>query len=163
MPEQQIQNQTLTTVFSDVLQTLAFMFTDEGPIEPSPGDIWLETKIAYRGPVCGRLRLWCPRPFSQNLAANLLGIDVPEDVSDQASEDAVKEFMNVLCGQYVTSAHGSDAVFKLTIPEVTQLSESPDIQNVCGDETACLSVEGTPVVLVYERDSAAPAAAEASQ
>ncbi len=151
MPEQQTQSQTLTTVFSDVLQTLAFLFTDDEPLQPSAGDVWLETNIAYRGPVSGGLRLWCTRPFSQTLAANLLGIDQPEDLSDQQSEDAVKEFMNVVCGQYVTSAYGSDAVFCLTIPDVAMLSESPDTQDITSDETVRFSVDGNAVVLIHDK------------
>ena len=40
---------TLTTIFSEVLANLAFMFTDDEPGPPSAGDIWLETFISYQG------------------------------------------------------------------------------------------------------------------
>ena len=98
---------TLTTVFSEVLANLAFMFTDEAPPEPPPGDVWLETTIAYSGPAAGTLRLWCTRGFSTRLAANLLGTD-PD--TEQSTEDAVKEFMNIgpqvlTCGTKYPATH----------------------------------------------------------
>ncbi len=147
MLDQQIQ--TLTTVFSDVLETLAFMFTEDEPTAPTPGEVWLLTTIGYRGPVEGRLSFWCPREFSHRLTANLLGIESEEDASNQLSDDAVKEFMNVVCGQFITAAHGTHAVFSVTIPEITELTESPDFGNSGAAETAAFTVDGLAVAIAY--------------
>gem|GEM_PF-6175632 len=55
---------TLTTIFSEVLANLAFMFSeDEEDIIPSAGDVWLETEIGYRGPQRGALRFYLPGDF----------------------------------------------------------------------------------------------------
>lgn len=143
------QTQTLTTIFSEVLANLAFMFTDEGDFVFSPDDQWLETVIAYNGPKTGTLKLNCAREFSNTLAANLLGLNPEEQTEDQHAHDATKEFMNIVCGQFVTAAFGSEDVFDLTIPEIETLQEAPDFSQNGDDEVSILSVDGKPIRLIH--------------
>lgn len=141
---------TLTGIFSEVLANLAFMFTEDEDIETSSADIWLETAIGYVGPAEGALKFRCTREFSRLLAANLLGIDPDSDQAVQQSEDAVKEFMNIVCGQFVTAMHGSDHVFNLTIPAIEELAEVPDMTDDGGITTSTLAVDAYRVQLIYE-------------
>ncbi len=138
---QQQLTATLTTVLSDVLADLAFMFTDGEEFSEQSGESWIETSIGYKGSVGGELRLVCTRTFANQLAENLLGVDPGDGISEQESSDAVREFMNVVCGQFVTAAHGVVDVFNLTIPTVTELEEQPFVED-CGDEVTQLSVDG---------------------
>ena len=146
---------TLATIFSEVLANLAFMFTDEDLADPPAGEIWLEITIGYRGPVAGTLRLRCPRDFSTRLAANLLGMDPDDPDTEQSANDAVKEFMNIICGQFVTAAHGTEAVFSLTIPDIVELPETPDLTASESVETCVASVDDQLVQLSHlpERDT----------
>ena len=141
---------TLTTIFSEVLANLAFMFTEDEPIDPTSGEVWLETVISYRGPCTGTLRFRCSRDFSVLLAANLLGIDPDDNSATLQSEDAVKEFMNIVCGQFVTAMHGMDDVYNLSIPQVRELPETPDFSDGDDDATSTLSVDGHKVQLAYD-------------
>ncbi len=146
---QEQKTATLTTIFSEVLASLAFMFTDDEPVEVVAGDVWLETTIRYDGSASGELILCCTREFSVVLAANLLGVN-PEDTGDHSqADDAVKEFMNIICGQLVTAQHGSDDVFNLTIPVIRELPVTPDLDATNDDNVSALCVEGHPVKLVY--------------
>ncbi|HNQ23851.1 MAG TPA: chemotaxis protein CheX [Phycisphaerae bacterium] len=147
--QQQQQTATLTTVFSEVLANLAFMFTDTEPGEPVLEGEWLETMISYHGPYQGTLRLRCTRAFTVLLAANLLGIDPDDDEAEHGADDAAKEFMNIVCGQLVTTLHGTDPVFNLSIPRSTPLAEPPDLYSEDVSTTSTLWVEGHPVQLVY--------------
>lgn len=148
---------TLATVFSEVLQNLAFMFTDDDDAEVSPKDVWLETEISYAGPARGTLRFHCNRDFTILLAANLLGIG-PESVDTSTkANDAAKEFMNILCGQLITALHGTEDVFDLTIPRIRGLAEMPDFTasddlqsgNV---QTASFSVQGHRMHVLYRSE-----------
>ena len=142
---------TLTTIFSEVLANLAFMFSDEDDDSAaSAGDTWLQTEITYHGPQCGTLCLWCTRGFSVQLAANLLGIDPEDDDAEEAANDAIKEFMNIVCGQYITAIHGTDAVFDLTIPTLGELAETPQLSDDEGPHSSTLFVEGGRLHLRYE-------------
>jgi hypothetical protein len=140
---------TLATIFSDVLADLAFLFTDEAPPPDTAEDTWLETTIGYRGPVSGDLTFRCPQPFTHLLAANLLGADPQTGVAEEQAHDAVKEFMNIVCGQLVTALHGTDEVFTLTIPGVRLLATPPDLTWNDDDHVSTLWVEGCQLQLLY--------------
>jgi len=140
---------TLTTVFSDVLGDLAFMFSDGDEIDPSPATLWLETTIGYKGPATGMLKLWCPSEFGVLLAANLLGIDPEDDDAESKAPDAVREFMNIVCGQFVTAVHGTESVFDLTIPATRTLDQMPDFLGSDDEWASTLTVEGHCVQLTY--------------
>lgn len=146
---QEQKTATLTTIFSEVLASLAFMFTDEDMVEPSPGELWLETTVTYQGPSAGTLRLRCTSEFSILLAANLLGIDPQDEQARDQARDAIGEFMNIVCGQLVTAVHGTDDVFNLSIPKTCQLSEMPELTLDDSEESTTLCVDGHLVQLSY--------------
>lgn len=144
------KTRTLTAIFSEVLANLAFMFTDDEQTDAAPGEIWLETTISYHGPVSGNLKFRCTQGFAVLLAANLLGIDPDDNVAARQCEDAVREFMNIVCGQFVTSMHGSDDVYNLSIPRTVQLSEAPELEDDGGVTISTLSVDHYTVQLSYQ-------------
>lgn len=146
------RTKTLTAIFSDVLADLAFMFTDDDPSDTEPGEVWLETIISYRGPVVGTLKFRCTRGFSLLLAANLLGIDAHETTDPLQCEDAVKEFMNIVCGHFVTISYGSDDVFNLSIPHIAELPQAPDLQEADEERSATLSVDQYRLQLIHQTE-----------
>jgi CheY-specific phosphatase CheX len=150
----QLKPATLATIFSEVLASLAFMFTDQEMAEPDPGEPWLETAISYRGSAKGTLRFRCTRSFAVQLSANLLGLDPLDEEATNQAEVAVKEFMNILCGQFVTSVHGTKDVFDLTIPETGEMPEMPDTEAADSPVLSTLCVDGHRVQLTYEPDVA---------
>lgn len=145
---------TLKTIFSDVLAKLAFMFTDDEPIDVAPGQTWLETTISYHGPVHGGLRFRCTRDFAVLLAANLLGVDPEDNNASTQCEDAVKEFMNIVCGQLVTALHGSEDVYALSIPKTVDLAETPDLTDDGGVSSYTVTVDNHVIQMMYEPDVA---------
>ena len=84
------------------------------------------------------------------LAANLLGTDPMDDDAKSKANDAVKEFMNIVCGQFITASHGTEDVFDLTIPQIRELPEPPDLAEDDGDRITTLLVEGHPLQLSHE-------------
>ena len=146
---------TLTTTLSKVLANLAFMFTDDDEFAPPVGERWLETTISYEGPVSGTLRLTCTRTFATQLAANLLGVESCEKITEQEQDDAVKELVNVICGQHITDVYGTEDVFNLTIPEVLEPSTTPVLRDpeAAPEEMALLSVDGQWMQLLHTRSA----------
>jgi len=159
MPQQ--KTPTLAAIFSDVLARLAFMFTEDLPVDPIPGGGWIEASVGYKGPVEGRLVLTCTREFATVLASNLLGTDPEDPEADVKAEDAVKEFMNITCGQYITAVHGTEAVFCLSIPEV-RTAEAPPADDA-GPQQVLLSVDGHLVQLRHQAGPAPAAGAAREQ
>ena len=148
---QQHKIATLGTIFSEVLADLAFMFTEEQQSEPAANYDWLETRIGYRGPDCGNLRFRCPAQLCVRLAANLLGIDPNDGHAAGVSQDAAKEFMNVVCGHFVTTTYGTEKVFNLTIPETRPMDQPPDLWVADGEQIATVAVDGFPIQLEYRQ------------
>lgn len=146
---QQQKSTILTTICSEVLSNLAFLFTEEEPGERLPDGSWLETTIRYKGPCAGTLKFTCTSDFSILLAANLLGIAPQDQEAQDKGRDAVKEFMNIVCGQLVTAIHGTDDVINLTIPEIRELSEAPEWTPEDNVDSTTLSVEGHLIRLSY--------------
>lgn len=149
---QQHKIATLATIFSEVLADLAFMFTEDDQSDADTGTVWLETKIGYRGSECGCLRFRCPVEFCTHLAANLLGVDPNDGNAERQSRDAVKEFMNVVCGHFVTTMYGTEEVFDLTIPETAPRSAPPDLSVNDGEYISTMTVDGFSVQLEYQRE-----------
>jgi len=143
----QTKTATLREILSDTLASLAFMFVDDEPISPSPGETWFEATIRYKGPRSGRLRLFCPRSFTTTLAANLLGVNPEDRQANSKAVDAVKELMNILCGQLVTQVYGYDVLFNLSIPRCRMLDEPPCLDGPDDDNDCTLSIGGSPVRL----------------
>ncbi len=141
----------LVSIVLDVLGDLAFMVTDDGEAGFSRGTVLLETEVTYYGQASGSLQCWCTREFAAKLAANLLGIEPEEGEAQVAGEDAVREFMNVLCGQLVTIWHGTEAVFNLSIPTIQECCEVPGDAGVDPKHQCRLSIEGEPLVCLYRR------------
>lgn len=142
----------LTTVVSEVLGDLAFMIADDAAEELPAGSIWLEGRVSYRGPERGTLRLWCTREFATRLAANLLGLEPDEGEAQIGADDALRELMNVLCGQLVTTWHGTEQVFHLSIPTVVECSEPPTMADVAEHARCRLFVEDEPLLCLCQRE-----------
>lgn len=139
----------LAAVVTDVLGDLAFMVSDDQPANLPAGAVWLRCDASYDGPARGTVCCWCTRDFAIQLAANLLGTEPDEGDAQIVAEDAVREFMNVLCGQLVTTWHGKDDVYDLAIPTVRKCIETPQPPAV-EDGTYCrLSVSGEPFYCAY--------------
>lgn len=140
---------SLVQTFSDVLANLAFMLTADQGDAPPPDTRWLITRISYQGPCSGEVTLRCPEGFAGVLASNLLGIEPNDPEAHAKSHDAMKELMNVLCGQIVTSLHGTESIFSLSIPELQVLDADQLPAPPQDAQTASVFVEGYPVTLFY--------------
>ena len=143
----QTKTATLREIFSDTLANLAFMFVDDEPVNPDPNEDWFQTTIRYKGPRSGQLGLFCPRSFTTALAANLLGVNPEDRRANTQAIDAVKELMNILCGQLVTQLYGYDVLFNLSIPRCRMLDKPPCLDGPDDDNACTLSVGGSPVRL----------------
>lgn len=143
----------LLQVVTDVLGDLAFMASDDECPDLGAGTVWMQGEIQYYGPQTGTLRCWCTRDFAVELAANLLGIEPEEGEAMVAAEDALREFMNVLCGQVVTAWHGTEAVYNLSIPKVCECMEAPRAIDANADASCQIAVAGEPLFFTHHREA----------
>ncbi len=140
---------TLSRVFSQIAENLAFMFIepqDDEPLPPPEGPCVM-TQMNFKGPFSGSLALAVPITMCPIIAANVLGVDPDDELVVKKPYDALNELLNVTCGNLLTAIAGDEPVFDLTIPQVTQLDEAAWNALKSSPGTLGLVLEEHPVLL----------------
>jgi CheY-specific phosphatase CheX len=152
----------LGEVAAEVCQKQAFLFAEEcDPAEAlTAAGPFLQATISFAGPRRGVLGIAATRSLTLELAANLLDLDPESEETAPAAADALGELANVVCGQFLTSAYGSTAVFRLSIPAIGDLDDEAWAGLANSDESLCLSFEESHAVvhLSLEADRPCPSA-----
>lgn len=129
--------------FAMVLEKQVFMFAE--PIDPAGfdpgGGAWLAVTMGFSGEFPGRVLLAAPEAMAPEVAANFLGVDSCSEAAIAEAPDAIKELLNILCGNLLTALAGVEPVFELTTPRVAPLP---------GPEAIALA--GEPGVQVFQVD-----------
>ncbi len=128
---------------ADVLERFAFMFVEPSGMDevPAPEEEFREASLSFTGPRKGQVFLAAPESFCIHLAANVLGLE-EGNITDEAGNDALKELLNVIVGEYLEKSAGREPVFDLSIPEISrqpaqawaERAESPDWTALLADE-----------------------------
>ena len=121
MPNKANDTELFSEVLSNVLESMAFIFTQELSLDElleDPGE-FLRAEIEFHGPYKGKVTLVAPVPLCEEIAVNMLGVEETE-VSESMACDALKEVLNMACGRFLTERFGLEPVFNLTVPEVTE-------------------------------------------
>lgn len=74
----------------------------------------------FKGPRTGKLTLTVSRKVMTELAMNMLGELDEGESPDEKGRDAVKEILNMICGNLLTLWEGEDPVFNLSPPEIIE-------------------------------------------
>jgi len=108
----------LSRVATDVFEELAMMLLvseDEPRETPSPSLV--VAGISFEGPFSGRLVASVPESMLPALASNMLGLEDGTDAPPDKQQDALKELVNVVCGNLLPAVAGSKAIFNVNAPE----------------------------------------------
>ena len=127
----------LTTVVIGTLKHLAFIFSY--PEEENKGLLSNSTtvSISFTGPFSGRLVLKMSQIIALELTANMLGID-EDKVKTEHQYDAMKETINVICGNLLPAIGGNQVIFHIDVPEIV---ENEDVTEENAEAVVKLSVD----------------------
>jgi chemotaxis protein CheY-P-specific phosphatase CheC len=142
-----MSNETFQQVVMEVMERFAFMFGEESdaPAPDANGD-YLHASISFQSETAkGELRLTVPLSLGTDIAANVLGVD-PSEATPAIGEDAVKELLNIICGDLTARMFGKAEVFRLTVPTLTRLDTKQWKACSEAEGTFRLLVEGRPVL-----------------
>jgi len=144
----QDNKEKLAQVFCDVLMNYAFMFGDESPKDelPNNGAVFLHATVGFRGHRKGTLGILTSDGLCNELAANVLGLELEEGISENDASDALKELINVVCGQFLTEIFGEEPIFDLLPPSVSQIDEITWRELVDNGNALGFMVEDAPVI-----------------
>ncbi len=110
-------SEILTGVVADTLEKLAFLFAVplEGPASVDTREL-STVRVRFSGPCCGGMQLSLSRPVLAELAGNMLGADDGSALSADEQHDALRELINVICGNLLPLIGGKNAEFNIQTP-----------------------------------------------
>jgi len=110
-------SEILTGVVADTLEKLAFLFAAplEGPAPEETGE-FATVRVRFSGPLCGAMQLSLSQPVLAELAVNMLGADDASALSADEQHDALRELINVICGNLLPLIGGGSAEFNIETP-----------------------------------------------
>lgn len=130
----------LYRVTEEVLEQLAFIFSfPEEDRPPMEGADLIAARVAFSGPFNGALHLRVSPAIGPELTGNMLGVE-PEDTTPDQQQDAVRELVNVICGNLLPAIAGKRAVFNVDSPVlISESAASKEAGNIAAE--ARLSLE----------------------
>lgn len=118
----QKHSELLMEVAGQTLEQLAFIFSF--PDDMDTNAVWEEEMtgchVTFSGPLQGDLLLIISNAAMPELASNMLGMDEEETPPEDQQKDAVKEALNVICGNLLPKIGGVEAVFDIQAPEILE-------------------------------------------
>jgi CheY-specific phosphatase CheX len=113
----------LSRVTEEIFEKLAFMFSypEEGfeaEIDSPAAAPPVVTEVFFKGPFSGRLVMSLSPRLLPELAGNMLGADDNEATTPDQQYDALKELINVICGNLLPKIAGKQAIFNVNTPKI---------------------------------------------
>ena len=70
------------------------------------------------------------------LANNMLGLDDDADITDAEQQDALKEILNVICGNVLPAIAGDQVEFNIEAPEILSQDDDSKLKEI--DNPTCV-------------------------
>jgi len=139
--------QTISRILSDA----AFIFTDNLDESARPtNESWDAEGVSLQffGTPAGELHMWVSKGFACYAAANMLGLDDNSDEAGKKGIDALKELLNMIVGNFITSVYGDTPVFDLGLPK--DLDREAMAADFTKTNTIWLEAEGNPILFTID-------------
>jgi len=147
--------ETISNIFCEVLETIAFMFgepIEKDELESIPEDC-LVSEMKYSGDKTGTLTMIVQTEMCLEISASVLGKDFNEALQMVKATDSVKELLNITCGRLLTEFFGEEPVFDLSVPEILDPDENYITRFLEDPEMMLFSVDDWIVMLKWSVDS----------
>lgn len=153
----QIFNDVINKVTEETISKLAFML-----IMPQNEDannnqiVWGHgASVTFTGPFSGKLFISITSDMMEPLAMNMLGLESCDNLSEGiVVEDALKELLNVICGNLLPAIASDEVVFYIDGPEMLDDPNPPELlrQNQFAGESQLLLDSGTACLRLFIND-----------
>jgi hypothetical protein len=136
-------------VIGRILSESVFIFSD--PLDESGRpvlDTWECRGVAldFTGYLNGSMALWSGEEFLKSSTANMLGVDEESEPAREKAMDALKEILNIIVGNLLTTLYGQEPVFDLGIPRVLERGQL--VQDYHDGNALWLAVDGNPILFI---------------
>lgn len=132
-------NDALLAGAKEVFETMIFMDLEESsePDQKIEDDALLGS-ITFTGNIEGCLAICCSVPCAKTIAANMLGMDPTEELSETEICDAIGEVSNMIMGSVKARIQDSIGDLQVSIPTVVSGRE---LHNSLGDIASKISTK----------------------
>lgn len=134
-------NDILYRIAEEVLEKIAFIFSfPESGRDPIAFEDAVVASVSFSGVFDGSLLMAVSHQVLPELTGNMLGIDMDEQTSIEEQHDALKELINVICGNLLPAIAGKQIIFNVETPRIISASSASRFE---GDPEAIakLSIE----------------------
>jgi CheY-specific phosphatase CheX len=151
----------LAGIAAETFEGLAFMFGfPEEDENADSGESVVVTRVGFHGPFSGNMIMTVTQQTVKELTENMLGLDEDDaEISPDDQADALKETVNVICGNLLPAIAGKDAVFDIQPPEI--LVDASSVEKTTHGEpvsVAKISIDDEPCHLSLYIDGQNPEA-----
>ena len=138
----QEHSELLLEIAGATLEQLAFIFSF--PDDMDPEAIWEEDvtgcQVTFSGPSEGGLLVIISTAALPELTANMLGLDDGVAPPEDHQKDALREALNVICGNLLPRLGGVEAVFDIQAPEILGAETArTQLEKIKSDPQGCAS------------------------
>jgi len=149
----------LHRVAEEILEKLAFMFSF--PEEENGGidyDSSVAASVSFAGPFSGNLIMVVSGQILPELTGNMLGVDDNAETTLEQRHDALKELINVICGNLLPTIAGKHSIFNVNAPVILPGGTKFDSEDGREPVSAVrLSIEDEPCdILLFVKDGIPP-------
>lgn len=133
-------SKTMSRIAIETLEQLAYIFSSPSEKNDILTPDATVASVPFSGPFSGRLTLQIDKLPALELVANMLGIDENEIDSEQKT-DAIKETLNILCGNLLPEIAGDQKIFHIKTPHIISNDEVIESQNEEAFAATTLSID----------------------
>lgn len=158
---QMILSRTAVKTFEDLSFLFAFA---EDDADAGQGNSAVASKVSFSGAVSGTLFMKLSANVLPELTTNMLGVDEQEETTLDQQYDALKETLNVICGNLLPEIAGKHEIFDIHPPEI--VVNEATINQYNGRNHTCkvaLAFEEGPCELFLYMDDRLPMNARVSE
>ncbi len=148
-------NDILYEVAEATFGSMAFMLSMPDTEEEIGSDQATTVRVGFAGPFGGELTMIVDEEMLSELAGNMLGLDPGEEAPHDQQVDALKELLNVICGNLLPKIAGVEVVFDVASPQIVAQGETPSLVAPKASVKLCLD-SGMAELTLYT-DQAVPA------
>ena len=139
-------------VFANILESWGMMMVDAAAPDGAvfdPDRLFFVASISFEGTVKGGFTIVCQEPFARALERNLLVQDREATLDELA--DAVRELVNILSGNCLTTFFSEETIFSLTSPAL-EIKSWAETRELVSKAMVTLMGDDEPVAFVFTVD-----------
>jgi CheY-specific phosphatase CheX len=127
-----ILSRTAVKTFEELVFLFAFTDDDADAGRTAPT---VAARVSFSGAFSGTLIMRMPLEVLPELTANMLGVNEQKETTPDQQYDALKETLNVICGNLLPAIAGRQAIFDIDPPQVIQEDET--LKNINRQNPIC--------------------------